>query len=38
MSAYPRPPRGLEDSFISKPIEFDRLLHLLESAERERGG
>jgi len=36
MSAYPRPRRGHEDYFIAKPIEFDRLLHLIESLENEQ--
>lgn len=35
MSAYPRPRRGAEDFFVPKPIEFERLLHLLESLQRE---
>jgi|GEM_PF-6364671 len=35
MSAYPRPARGAEDYFVPKPIEFERLLQLLESLERE---
>jgi DNA-binding NtrC family response regulator len=38
MSAYPRPRPGAEDSFVPKPIEFDRLLHLLDVVERERAG
>ena len=37
MSALPRPAQGLEDYFLPKPIEFDRLLHLLESIELEPG-
>ncbi len=37
MSAYPRPRRGNEDFFITKPIEFDRLLHLVEAVEHEPG-
>lgn len=37
MSAYPRPPAGYEDYFLSKPIEFDRLLYLLDSIEHEPG-
>ena len=36
MSAYPRPRRGFEDYFLPKPIEFDRLLELLETIEREQ--
>jgi len=35
MSAYPRPSRGAEDFFVPKPIEFERLLSLLESLDRE---
>jgi DNA-binding NtrC family response regulator len=35
MSAYPRPRRGAEDYFVAKPIEFDQLLHLLETLDRE---
>lgn len=35
MSAYPRPRRSFEDYFFSKPIEFDRLLEVLEAIERE---
>jgi CheY-like chemotaxis protein len=38
MSAYPRPNRGFEDFFVAKPIEFDRLLHLLEAVDREPAG
>ena len=35
MSAYPRRGRGMEDYFVAKPIEFERLLQLLESLDRE---
>lgn len=35
MSAYPRPRPGFEDYFLAKPIEFDRLLAILESIEQE---
>jgi len=35
MSAYPRQSRGFEDIFLPKPIQFDNLLNLLESIERE---
>ena len=38
MSAYPRSRRGEEDFFIRKPIEFDRLLDLLDAIERGRAG
>jgi CheY-like chemotaxis protein len=37
MSAYPRPRRGYEDYFLSKPLEFDRLIKILESIEGEPG-
>ncbi len=37
MSAYPRPPGGFEDYFLPKPIEFDQLLLLLDSIEKEPG-
>jgi DNA-binding response OmpR family regulator len=37
MSARPRPRPGIEDYFLSKPIEFDRLLQLLDSIELEPG-
>lgn len=30
MSAYPRPPWAMEDDFLSKPLQFDRLFRLLE--------
>lgn len=35
MSAYPRPRPSFEDYFFAKPIEFDRLLEILESIEHE---
>lgn len=35
MSSGPRPGRGSEDYFIRKPIEFDRLLDLLDAIERD---
>lgn len=38
MSAYPRNGRGMEDYFIRKPIEFDRLLQILETIERGAAG
>ncbi len=38
MSAYPRPVRGREDYFVPKPIEFDRLIHLLDTVGREAAG
>lgn len=37
MSAYPRPPRGLEDYFLAKPLQFDHLLMILETIEAEPG-
>jgi CheY-like chemotaxis protein len=37
MSAYPRPRRGHEDFFLKKPIEFDRLLQLVETVDRGTG-
>lgn len=37
MSAYPRPRRGYEDYFLAKPLEFDRLIRLLESIDTEPG-
>ncbi|MEO8538945.1 MAG: response regulator [bacterium] len=37
MSAYPRPGRDFEDFFLTKPIEFDRLLEILETIEHEPG-
>lgn len=37
MSAYPRPRRGYEDYFLSKPLEFDQLIRLLGSIDREPG-
>jgi CheY-like chemotaxis protein len=38
MSAYPRRRRGPEDYFIRKPIEFDRLLSLLDAIEHGTAG
>lgn len=35
MSAYPRPRRGYEDYFLRKPLEFDQLIHILETIEAE---
>ena len=35
MSAYPRQRAGFEDYFLPMPIEFDRLLEILEAIERE---
>lgn len=37
MSAYPRPQRSYEDYFFPKPLEFDRLIGILESVESEPG-
>ena len=37
MSAYPRPQRGYEDYFLPKPLEFDRLIEILERVEAEPG-
>ena len=37
ISAYPRPKPGYEDYFLPKPIEFDRLLQLLDATELEPG-
>ena len=37
MSARPRPRPGVEDYFLPKPIEFDRLLQLPDSIELEPG-
>lgn len=31
MSAYPRPAPGFEDYFLSKPLEFDQLIGLLDN-------
>ena len=31
MSAYPRPAPGFEDYFLSKPLEFDQLIGLLDT-------
>ena len=35
MGPGPRPGRGSEDYFIRKPIEFDRLLDLLDAIDRD---
>jgi DNA-binding NtrC family response regulator len=35
MSAYPRQRAGFEDYFLPMPIEFDRLLAILETIEQE---
>jgi len=32
MSAYPRPPAGAEDQFLYKPIRFERLIEIANSA------